>query len=115
MPESDFASWVSPLPGHQGRVVIRLRELILAAIPEATEAIKWSRPCYSTKSGGLICYLHAAKNHVNLGFEKGASLIGPENLLEGTGKNMRHIKVRLDQDLDESAVTSLLRQAAAIS
>ena len=115
MPESDFASWVSPLPDHQGKLAARLRELIFAVIPDATEAIKWSRPCYGTKSGGLICYLHATKNHVNLGFENGADLPDPDQLLEGTGKNMRHIKFRLDQDIDESAVTAILRQALTIS
>jgi hypothetical protein len=115
MPESDFASWVSLLPDHQGRVASRLRDLIFAAIPDATEAIKWSRPCYGTKAGGLICYLHASKSHVTLGFEKGTALHDPENLLEGTGKNMRHIKFHPDHDVDDSAVTALLQQALTIA
>jgi len=115
MPESDFASWISPLPDHQGRIARHLRELIFATVPDATEVIKWSRPCYGREAGRLFCYLHAPQNHVNLGFENGTALLDPKNLLEGTGKNMRHIKFRLDQVIDVPAVTALLRQAAAIS
>jgi hypothetical protein len=115
MPASDFASWLSPLPDPQGKLATHLRELIFATAPEVVEAIKWRRPCYGTKPGGLICYLHATKTHVNLGFEKGASLPDPEHLLEGTGKNMRHIKLRPDHDIDDSVISALLRQALAIS
>jgi len=34
------------------------------------------------------------KSHVNLGFYHGASLNDPAGLLEGTGKKLRHVKVR---------------------
>lgn len=113
MQESDVAAWIAQWPDNHGRVLSHLRELILAANPEVTESIKWSRPCYGTEGCGLICYLHATKSHVTLGFEKGTSLLDPENLLEGTGKNMRHIKFRPGRGVDDSAVTHLLRQALA--
>jgi hypothetical protein len=34
------------------------------------------------------------KNHVTFGFHYGTSLDDPERLLEGTGKNLRHVKLR---------------------
>lgn len=112
---SEVAAWIARLPDHQGRLLTHLRELILAVLPGVAESFKWNRPCYGTKSGSLICYLHASKNHVTLGFEQGAALLDPKNLLEGTGKNMRHIKFRSDQDIDDSAISALLKQALEIS
>jgi hypothetical protein len=115
MPKSDVVAWIAQWPEDRSRVLTHLRELILAAIPEVTESIKWSRPCYGTEACGLICYLHASKSHVTLGFEKGAALHDPEKLLEGTGKNMRHIKFLPAHNVDAAAVTALLQQALAIS
>lgn len=115
MPKSDVEAWIAQWPEGHGRVLSHLRELILAAIPDVVEFINWSRPCYGTKSGSLICYLHASKSHVNLGFEKGTSLVDPDKLREGTGKNMRHIKFRHDQDIDDPAVSAMLGQALAIA
>ena len=39
-------------------------------------------------------YLMPQKDRVNLGFYQGASLPDPKGLLEGTGKSLRHVKVR---------------------
>ena len=52
-------------------------------------------------------------SHVNLGFYRGASLPDPAGLLEGTGKNLRHVKLRDVPAARSAAVTELLRQAIA--
>ena len=38
-------------------------------------------------------YVNAFKAHVNVGFFRGADLPDPDQLLEGTGKFMRHVKL----------------------
>ena len=43
-----------------------------------------------------FAYVNAFTAHVNVGFFRGAELADPAGLLEGTGKYMRHVKVRLD-------------------
>jgi hypothetical protein len=56
------------------------------------------------KTSEHFCYIGAHREHVNLGFYYGAELPDPKGLLEGTGKKLRHIKVR---EVEEVAQTSL--------
>lgn len=56
-------------------------------------------------------YLSPFKNHLNLGYYRGALLNAPEGLLEGSGKELRHIKLRTSQDLNRPEVTALIAQA----
>jgi hypothetical protein len=58
-------------------------------------------------------YIAAQWSHVNLGFYHGTSLIDSNDLLEGTGKELRHIKLRDLSVVKSSAITDLLRQAIA--
>jgi hypothetical protein len=56
-------------------------------------------------------YVNAFTAHVNVGFFRGAEIADPQGLLEGTGKFMRHVKLRPDRDIDETALTTLVRTA----
>jgi hypothetical protein len=51
------------------------------------------------------------RDHVNLGFHQGASLSDPEGLLEGEGKQMRHIKIRSLNDLMNPAIRAYIQEA----
>ena len=54
-----------------------------------------------------FAYVNAFKAHVNVGFFRGAELTDPNSLLEGTGKFMRHVKLRPEGEVD---ATALLKQ-----
>ena len=56
-------------------------------------------------------YVNAFKAHVNVGFFRGAEIADPEGLLEGTGKFMRHVKLRPDRDFNAAALTKLIDTA----
>jgi hypothetical protein len=56
-------------------------------------------------------YVNAFTAHVNIGFFLGAGLDDPASLLEGTGKRMRHVKLKPGQPADEAAVRALIRNA----
>lgn len=56
-------------------------------------------------------YVNAFKSHVNVGFFRGAEIADPEGLLIGTGKFMRHVKLRPDTDIDATALTKLIETA----
>lgn len=60
-----------------------------------------------------FAYVNAFKAHVNVGFFRGAELADPAGLLEGTGKYMRHVKLRPDRDIDAAALTALIQSAYA--
>src|SRR3954453_4094435 len=52
-------------------------------------------------------YVNAFKAHVNVGFFRGAEIDDPERLLEGTGKFMRHVKLRPESEIDPWALENL--------
>ena len=58
-----------------------------------------------------FCYVNAFKTHANVGFFQGASLPDPAGLLEGTGKRMRHVKLRPGAGLDAAALSALIGAA----
>jgi hypothetical protein len=60
---------------------------------------------------GAFAYVDAFKAHVNVGFFRGAEIADPEGLLEGTGKFMRHVKIRPERAIDAAALLKLIETA----
>jgi hypothetical protein len=56
-------------------------------------------------------YVNVFKAHVNVGFFRGAEITDPEGLLEGTGKFMRHVKLRPGRDFNAAGLTKLVDTA----
>jgi hypothetical protein len=61
--------------------------------------------------GAAFGYVNAFKAHVNVGFFYGAMLDDPARLLEGDGKRMRHVKLRLGQSVNADALRELVATA----
>ena len=58
-----------------------------------------------------FAYVNVFTSHLNVGFFLGAMLKDPTGLLEGTGKRMRHVKVRPDKNLNAEALSALIKDA----
>ena len=58
-----------------------------------------------------FAYVNAFKAHVNVGFFRGAEIADPHGLLEGTGRFMRHVKIRPELDVDATALKKLIQTA----
>lgn len=58
-----------------------------------------------------FAYVNAFKGHANIGFFQGAALDDPHSLLEGTGKRMRHVKLRWGEAIDTRALEALIAAA----
>ena len=56
-------------------------------------------------------YVNVFNSHMNVGFFTVAFLQDPHSLLEGTGKRMRHVKVRPGIDIDSRALSELIEWA----
>jgi hypothetical protein len=56
-------------------------------------------------------YVNVFRAHANVGFFHGAELVDPTGLLEGSGKRMRHVKVKPEADLDWGALSRLIDAA----
>lgn len=113
MPDTDPSGWFDAAPEGQRPILAALRTMVLSVEAAVVEEIKWGRPCYST-ANGMFCYLHRTKNHVTLGFQRGASLKDPKQLLEGEGKDMRHVKFVALAEVKQPALRQLIKQAAKL-
>ena len=103
-------AYVSGLVPPLQDICIAVRILILESNPQFEETWRWSRPVYAL-GGKNICYFVANNTSVNIGFEQGAHLPDPHQLLQGTGANMRHVKLKSVNELDLEAITALILEA----
>ncbi|MBV8907654.1 MAG: DUF1801 domain-containing protein [Sphingomonas sp.] len=60
-----------------------------------------------------FAYVNAFSGHAAVGFYNGAALPDPAGLLQGSGKRMRHVKLKLNEDIDEDALSTLIADAYA--
>lgn len=95
------------------KVVRGLRILVKGAVPGTKETVNaWGIPTFEAKDP--FCFCMVGKNHVTFGFHFGTSLADPERLLEGTGKNIRHVKLRNVEDLERKELRELVRAASRL-
>ena len=108
-------TFIAALPDEIQTITVALRKIILDSSSQLIEEYKWSMPNYSYN--GFVCYLQASKKHVNLGFHKGNELEDKDvkKLLQGTGKTMRHIKIKKLEDIQTEVFTALILEAVALN
>ena len=58
-----------------------------------------------------FAYVNSFKSHVNVGFYYGGALEDPAGLLEGSGKYMRHVKLKPGLDFNAAALRGLIDAA----
>jgi len=58
-------------------------------------------------------YVNVFSSHVNVGFFHGAALPDPASLLQGSGKSMRHVKLRPGTPANTEALNRLVTAAYA--
>ncbi len=58
-------------------------------------------------------YVNVFTAHMNVGFFQGAGLADPARLLQGTGRFMRHVKLRPGTETDRAAIRKLIETAYA--
>ena len=56
-------------------------------------------------------YVNVFKSHVNVGFFRGAELPDPARILQGSGKMMRHVKLRPGSATDAASLSKLIETA----
>jgi len=106
--------YVAKKRAELGDVAQALRRLMKKLVPGTTESVNpWKIPTF--ESNGPMCFFTVGKNHVTFGFLRGTSLPDPAELLEGTGKNLRHVKLRTLEDLREPALKKLILAAARLN
>lgn len=107
-------TYIANLDPSQAEIVTKLRTIMTTDFTQLKEEFKWSRPVY-TLQGKDVAYVLVTKQGVNFGFNRGALLSDPKKLLEGTGKDMRHLKIANVEKLDIAYVKQLINQAVTIT
>lgn len=90
--------YINNAPEEQKQIMMQIRDLIHRSVKNVTEEFKWSRPVFRQQED--FAYLQANKNHVNLGFINFQTINDFDGILQGTGKNMRHIKLSDTSDIN---------------
>ena len=98
------------------KIARALRALIRTTDPDVVEV---PRPGERTAGYGVgskkmtetYAYIAPQTSHVNLGFYHGASLPDPAQSLEGTGKALRHVKIRSTEEAGQPSLKRLLKDA----
>lgn len=112
-----FEPWVLEQPESLRDVLRSLRDVIFSVGYDYKEGIKWGTPNYwlPKVSRRTICYLAVHGDYVRLGFFNGASLPDSHGMMEGTGKKLRHIKVRCVDNTNRDALADYIRSATVIA
>ena len=114
--DGTYSSFGDVILGSDARVqeiAERLRQLIVGIYPDVVE-VAWPKQRIASygvgpkKMSEHFCYIGIHRDHVNLGFYRGAELADPGGLMEGTGKKMRHVKVRDMVELDRPSLGDLI-------
>ena len=93
-----------------------LRALIFSVDRDSVEVVRLGERAATYGAGPKkmsegYAYILPHKQWVNLGFYKGADLPDPDGLLEGTGKKLRHVKIRSIADARRLEVSELIEEA----
>jgi uncharacterized protein YdhG (YjbR/CyaY superfamily) len=106
-PAALVAAYFDNLAPEERETALALRDAVLAAAPQLTQAVKWGNLTFQLGGQSIISIvLH--KSHAHLQFFNGAELAVQYTALEGTGKGMRHLKCRYRQPIDAEVVRDLV-------
>lgn len=108
--DPEVEQWLADCPGALGELARYWFGRLRDCGPGIEVTLHDGQPT-ACLDGAALAYINAFSNHVNLGFFQGAELSDPKGLLEGTGKYMRHVKLKPDSNTDTEALLSLLNAA----
>lgn len=120
-PPKELIRFLQPYDPAIRNLALRLRSLVLKEMGPCHESIY---DAYSAVAMGYgpsgrfndgICHIAVYSKHVNLGFNRGASLEDPKGILQGSGKQIRHITVKTPADLARPELRSYLRRACEVA
>jgi len=106
----EVETWLEEHPDGLGQIAARWFEVMRAQGDDVREVMHDGYPT-ACVGDAAFAYVGAFRAHVNVGFFEGNGLPDPHGLLEGTGKRMRHVKLRPGQEIDARALRALIGAA----
>ena len=102
--------WLKAQPSELGAIARKWFTLMRQCGPDVRELMHDGCPTVCVRDAPFA-YVNAFKAHVNVGFFHGSALIDPAGLLEGTGKYMRHVKMKPGRAVGASSLEALIDAA----
>ena len=105
-------AWMNAHAGKLGDIARRWFEVMRKCGDEVRELVHDGCPvaCLGDVPFG---YVNVFRSHVNVGFFQGAALPDPAHLLQGSGRFMRHVKLKPGEAINAAALTKLIEIAYA--
>ncbi len=103
----EVARYIAEAPLDQGETMEAIRKIIHREVPSVVENFKWGRPVFSTDSD--FAYFKTTKSYLIFGVFKFDRIRTHRELLEGTGQDMRHIKIRKPGDLQPEIIKNWIK------
>ena len=93
-------------------ILAEIRRMVRVTLSEATEITYHGALAYQPDASRFdpILYVAPQNGYVNLGFYYGVGVPDPPGLLEGTGKRMRHTKVKSIPAAQNAALIPLVQE-----
>ena len=103
-------AWMNERAGELGAIARQWFEVMRKCGDEVRELVHDGCPvaCLGDAPFG---YVNVFTSHVNVGFFHGVALPDPACLLQGTGKFMRHVKLRPGTTINAAALSRLIDTA----
>lgn len=105
-------AYFAAIPEETRATAIAVRDVVRRAAPDLVETMCMGIPHWAGKD--YVLYIADYTHHVNLGFRKGAQIRDTTGRLEGTGKGLRHVKVRVGEPVPAKALAALIRKAIVV-
>lgn len=105
-------AWLKKQKGELGAIARQWFDVMRKCGDEVREALHDGCPvaCLGDAPFG---YVNVFTSHVNVGFFHGAALPDPARLLQGSGKHMRHVKLKPGTPVNAAALNALIDAAYA--
>lgn len=110
--EPAIKNWFAAKPPSLAAIARPWFELMRGCGPDVRELLHDGCPVACVHDVAFA-YVNVFSTHVNVGFFYGACLDDPAGLLEGSGKRMRHVKLRPGAEPDAAAISRLVEVAYA--
>ncbi|MGH9536665.1 MAG: DUF1801 domain-containing protein [Terriglobales bacterium] len=105
-------AWMKERAGELGIIARQWFEVIRKCGDEVRELLHDGCPT-ACLGDAAFAYVNVFTSHINVGFFQGAALPDPARLLQGTGKFMRHVKLRPGTATNAAALRVLIDAAYA--
>src|SRR2546430_11021966 len=104
-PPADLIKFLRPYDAPVRDLALKLRSLVLEEMAPCYENIYDAYSAVAIGYGSSdrlqdgVFHIAVYPNHVNLGFNEGATLDDPLGILKGAGKRIRHLTINTPADL----------------